>query len=124
MKGAMPEAGCFSERNVYYISRFYRIYSPILPQLGAKSSGQISPRLAEILFSIPWGHHLFAETAYRLGMLEMFIKATLAKVNSIVPTIKGYGRDFPSLAFSIATGNGVKPGLIFDKTGGCVAFYC
>lgn len=57
-------------------------------------------------------------------MLEMFITAMLAKVNSIVPTIKGFDRGFPSLAFSIATGNGVKPGLIFDKTGGCVAFYC
>ena len=57
LKGAMPEAKCFSERNVYYISRFYRMYSPILPQLGAKSGGQISPRLAEILLSIPWGHH-------------------------------------------------------------------
>lgn len=39
-------------------------------------------------------------------MLEMFITAELAKVKSIVPTIKGFDRDFPSLAFSIATGIG------------------
>lgn len=39
-------------------------------------------------------------------MLEMFIAAELAKVKSIVPTVKGFDRDFPSLAFSIATGIG------------------
>lgn len=39
-------------------------------------------------------------------MLEMFITAELAKVKSIVPTVRGFDRDFPSLAFSIATGVG------------------
>ena len=39
-------------------------------------------------------------------MLEMFIAAELAKVKSIVSTVKGFDRDFPSLAFSIATGIG------------------
>lgn len=39
-------------------------------------------------------------------MLEMFIAAELAKVKSIVPSVKGFDRDFPSLAFSIATGIG------------------
>ena len=39
-------------------------------------------------------------------MLEMFIAAELAKVKSTVPTVKGFDRDFPSLAFSIATGVG------------------
>ena len=39
-------------------------------------------------------------------MLEMYITAELAKVRSIVPTVKGFDRDFPSLAFSIATGIG------------------
>lgn len=39
-------------------------------------------------------------------MLEMFITAELAKVKSIVPSVKGFDRDFPSLAFSIATGIG------------------
>ena len=37
-------------------------------------------------------------------MLEMFIMAELAKVKQIVPSIKSFDRDFPSLAFSIATG--------------------
>ena len=39
-------------------------------------------------------------------MLEMFIAAELAKAKSIVPNVKGFDRDFPSLAFSIATGIG------------------
>lgn len=39
-------------------------------------------------------------------MLEMFITAELAKVKAIVPTVKSFDRNFPSLAFSIATGIG------------------
>lgn len=39
-------------------------------------------------------------------MLEMFIAAELAKVKAVVPTVKSFDRDFPSLAFSIATGIG------------------
>ncbi|MCH5223354.1 MAG: DEAD/DEAH box helicase family protein [Muribaculaceae bacterium] len=39
-------------------------------------------------------------------MLEMFIEANLAKVKQIVPSLKSFDRDFPSLAFSIATGIG------------------
>ena len=39
-------------------------------------------------------------------MLEMYIAAELAKVKQIVPKIKSFDRDFPSLAFSIATGIG------------------
>ena len=39
-------------------------------------------------------------------MLEMFIAAELAKVKSMIPTVKVFDRDFPSLAFSIATGIG------------------
>ena len=34
----------------------------------------------------------------------MFIAAELAKVKSIVPTFKGFDRDFLSFAFAIATG--------------------
>lgn len=38
--------------------------------------------------------------------LEMFIAAEFVKVKAIVPTVKKFDRDFPSLAFSIATGIG------------------
>lgn len=41
-----------------------------------------------------------------MDMLEMYITAELAKVKSIVPTVKSFDRDFPSLTFSIATGIG------------------
>lgn len=37
---------------------------------------------------------------------EAFIAAELAKVKSIVPTVKSFDREFPSLSFSIATGIG------------------
>lgn len=38
--------------------------------------------------------------------LEMFIAAELAKVKAITPSVKKFDRNFPSLAFSIATGIG------------------
>lgn len=38
--------------------------------------------------------------------LEMFIAAEFAKVKADIPTVKSFDRDFPSLAFSIATGIG------------------
>ncbi len=38
--------------------------------------------------------------------LEMFIAEELAKVKSIIPTFKSFDQDFPSIAFSIATGIG------------------
>lgn len=38
--------------------------------------------------------------------LEMFIAAELAKVKRVVPSVKKFDRDFPSLVFSIATGIG------------------
>lgn len=41
-----------------------------------------------------------------VDMLEMYITAELTKVKSIVPTVKSFDRNFPSLAFSIATGIG------------------
>lgn len=37
---------------------------------------------------------------------EAFVAAELAKVKSVVPTVKSFDREFPSLAFSIATGIG------------------
>lgn len=38
--------------------------------------------------------------------LTDFLKKEVAEINSIVPTFKDFDRDFPSLAFSIATGIG------------------
>lgn len=57
LKTAIPEAKCFSERNLYYICRFYKMYNEILPQAGAKSQVEDKASHEEILFSLPWGHH-------------------------------------------------------------------
>jgi len=38
--------------------------------------------------------------------LKAFLKKELAEVKALVPTVKDFDRDFPSLAFSIATGIG------------------
>lgn len=48
---------------------------------------------------------------------EVFLNAELAKVQTVVPICKDFERDFPSLAFSIATGIG-KTRLM----GACIAY--
>lgn len=58
LKEAIPEAKCFSEKNLYYIRRFYLMYSEIFPQVGGKSrSTSKFPQSEGILFAAPWGHH-------------------------------------------------------------------
>ena len=58
LKTRMPDAGCFSPRNLYYMTAFYRLCgsSLILPQVGAKyafsrehgTSSAISPQAGAI----------------------------------------------------------------------------
>lgn len=51
----IPDAHCFSRTNLYYIKKFYTLYSQvdtIIPQLG----GQLAD-IESLIFSIPWGHH-------------------------------------------------------------------
>ena len=57
LKEAIPEAKCFSEKNLYYIRRFYIMYSEIFPQAGGESNDANFPQVGGILFSVPWGHH-------------------------------------------------------------------
>ena len=76
LKEAIPEAKGFSVKNLYYIRKFYLMYSKIFPQLGGKfpeamgNSGEanfpqnggdfenvILHQLGHDLFSIPWWHH-------------------------------------------------------------------
>lgn len=45
LKSALPEAKGFSPKNLYYIRRFYLLYSGNFPQVEGN------------LFKLPWGHH-------------------------------------------------------------------
>ncbi len=67
-----PDAQGFSERDLRYMKKFYDFYSEKLHQLGAES--------ADVLFTIPWRHHV--EIFTRSKSLEealFFIEKT--KVN-------------------------------------------
>lgn len=66
-----PNATGLSVRNIYYSKKFYLLYSQyivIMPQAVAQLDEQKVPQLvaqlAEILFSIPWGHHRFLMDKY------------------------------------------------------------
>lgn len=57
LKEAIPEAKCFSEKNLYYIRKFYLMYSESFPQVEGKLEISKFPQVERILFSAPWGHH-------------------------------------------------------------------
>lgn len=64
LKEAIPEAKSFSVKSLYYIKRFYLMYSKILPHIEGKSEKHnlqgdvpIFPQIEGILFQIPWMHH-------------------------------------------------------------------
>ena len=73
LKAAIPEAKGLSVKNLYYIRKFYLIYSKIFPQLGGSfpqvmgNSGhgnfpQVMGNLQSpenLISNIPWGHHRF-----------------------------------------------------------------
>lgn len=53
----LPDAHCFSRTNLYYIKKFYLLYSQldtIIPQLGEQLSVS---SIKQSIFNIPWGHH-------------------------------------------------------------------
>lgn len=81
LKEALPEAKCFSERNLYYISRFYKMYETILPQVGAKSL-----QVEDVIFSAPWGHH-------KLLIDKFFSKPTVALYYLVESMQKGWSRN-------------------------------
>ena len=81
MRREIPNAGCFSRVNLYYMRWFYELYcmrqvvpqlgeqlgegknrmEPIVPQLGGQSVVEAYqskfPNVAKLLLSVPWGHH-------------------------------------------------------------------
>lgn len=64
LKEAIPDAKSFSVKSLYYIKRFYLMYSKIFPQVEGKSEcpnqheGEAKfPQYEGILYQVPWMHH-------------------------------------------------------------------
>ena len=82
LKSWMPEAKCFSKVNLYYMVRFFNLYAPMpivqqvaeqsrttfdsdsaivrqnAEQLALQSFMTTYPNVCQIVFSVPWGHHM------------------------------------------------------------------
>ncbi len=81
LKVAMPDAACFSRVNLYYMVRFFKLYSPgpivqqvaeqiehrgeSVPivrqdaeQLALSVFAENYPKVSGMIFSVPWGHHM------------------------------------------------------------------
>lgn len=85
LKTAIPEAHCFSPKNLYYIRRFYMMYSEIFPQVEGKSQLVKLPDIENILYSVPWGHH-------KLLIDKYFNEPTIALSYLIETTKQGWSR--------------------------------
>lgn len=73
LKEAIPEANCFSPKNLYYVRRFYLMYSKIFPQVGG------------ILYSVSWGHHKL--------LIDKYFDEPIIAVYYLVETVKqGWSR--------------------------------
>lgn len=48
----IPDAQCFSRTNLYYIKKFFLLYSEMKATVP-----QVEGQLLKDLFSVPWGHH-------------------------------------------------------------------
>lgn len=53
----LPDAKCFSRTNLYYIKKFYLLYSQI-NTIVHQLDGQLYEQVIEKLFSVSWGHHM------------------------------------------------------------------
>ncbi|MDE6351686.1 MAG: PDDEXK nuclease domain-containing protein [Muribaculaceae bacterium] len=61
LKEAIPDSKSFSVKSLYYIKRFYLMYSKIFPQVEGIFENQDDvakcPQVEGVLFQIPWMHH-------------------------------------------------------------------
>ena len=63
LRKELPDAKGFSRTNIFYMTKFYRLYSEeIIPQVEGRFEfteiiPQVEGQIAEIIFEIPWGHH-------------------------------------------------------------------
>ena len=89
LKMQMPEAECFSPRNLQYIRVFFKLYSPVefvqqvvaqIIQQDAEQLGTIDsehpvlqlfelsyPNVAKMLFAVPWSHHVVIMNKFKLN---------------------------------------------------------
>lgn len=81
LKALMPQAKCFSRINLYYMARFFSLYAPdqirtaaepppnpqttspqivqqLVEQFPLRSFTALYPNVSDVLFSVPWGHHV------------------------------------------------------------------
>ena len=83
LKEVIPEAKSFSVKSLYYIKRFYLMYSKIFPQVEGISDEYGStakfPQVEGILFQIPWMHHkLLIDKYFNKPEIALFyIKETI-----------------------------------------------
>jgi len=115
LQNQMPNAKCFSARNLYYIENFYLLYAGgvILPQVGAKleckpispqaeankailpqvggnlmnvaNCPQVEGELDHEIFHIPWGHHKY--------LIDKFMKDPAQALFYVRETLKnGWSR--------------------------------
>lgn len=64
LKVSMPDASCFSRVNLYYMVRFFKLYVP--PKIVQQVAEQLLltefvkgyPKVSELIFSVPWRHHM------------------------------------------------------------------
>lgn len=57
LRREIPDAKCFSQTNLYYIRKFYSLYSQ-LDEIFHQLDGKFHDTFMEKLFSISWGHHM------------------------------------------------------------------
>ena len=95
LRKQLPDAKGFSKTNLFYITSFFSLYSPLeadetaVPQLGDKSVPQVVEQTTDVsqygltvqdLFSIPWGHHklIMDKCEKSLEKACFYVRETLA----------------------------------------------
>ncbi len=104
IRNELPEVKGFSERNIKRMLAFFREYRALVPQAVAQAAGEVPQPVAlflpELLFALPWGHHLMLmERVKDVAAREWYMRATLAQ---------GWSRNV--LQMQIETGAHVRQG--------------
>lgn len=95
LRQALPDAKGFSPQNLWYIKRFYDLYSPLfgnvplsdgdlqnLPQPGGKLPAVAGESDGRYLFMVPWGHHkLIMDKCFSAPKKALFYIRKIAEQN-------------------------------------------